>query len=174
MNSKERWQRKFNALCACNSHMNLWNAKTATNCSVNIARSSFSSPMTSPNWSLTTRMSTPTQNNSNFLKMCSQRCHQGREKLTLLKCRLDNNLNSSDLENPELLQDMTFAAHIARLEVTFCNQLIRFSRTAYMLKKNSDNKTPTKLRQNSDKTPTKLRQNSDKILNSKKKLFKDT
>jgi len=130
MNSKERWLRKFNALCACNSHMNHWNAKTATNCSVNIARSSFSSPMTSPNWSHTTRMNTPTQNNSNFLKMCSQRCHQGREKLTLLKCRLDNNLNSSDLENPELLQDMTFAAHIARLEVTFCNQLTRFFRTA--------------------------------------------
>ena len=54
----------------------------------------------------------------------------------------------------------------------------------YMLKKNSDKKTPTKVRQNSDKsptklrqihkTPTKLRQNSDKILNSKIFSFKDT
>lgn len=131
MSSKERWLKKFSALCACNSHMSHSSAKTATNSSVNIARSSFFSPTakTSPNWSHTTRMSTPTQKHSNFRKTGSQRCHQGREKPTLLKCRLDNKLNSN-LEDKELHQDTTFAAHTVRLEVTFCKMLTRFSRTA--------------------------------------------
>ena len=105
------------------------NARTATSSSANIARCSYSRIKSYPEWS-TTRMNLRTQNNSNFQKRCSQKCHHRREKLTLLKCNRDNKTLSTDLESPVLLQATTSAVPIAKLVATFCNQLTRFFRTA--------------------------------------------